>query len=879
MPANGKGRNGADVTTEGAAVHTDVAAFCLADQTFYDSPGNADGPAGRFAEADKRPPAGWVRVERAGRARMSPPEHLSPDQGWLIHVTATPANARRVLSQVWRHCVSARLAFAFAVGPSALLASGPPREDATLATVYPVSDQELRRALGELGRLLAHEPGPPVPGAPRWREGPLFTRYGAFASQHVWDGRDQRVRVLRDPDGNLAPDRPRPGLSIPDWVSTPAFLRTRLAASAAGDVLAALPYQIQSTARCWAGGATHHAVAADGRAVLVKQAFPHAGWDAAGADAASRLRREGEVLRHLAGLRCVPTVLDALAVDGHEFLVLERPSGRSLADWRDLRNPLLFPTGAPMRPDAYAAWAMRAHATLSAAVAKIHARGVVVGHLRPDAIWLDEHGAVRITDFELAASVDEARGRPGACGYLAPPDREGFAVDEYALAAIRLGLFLPLTAMTRRPPRRAGTLVAEVTAHFPAPAHLFATAVRTLAPTPAWTERPAAAAEAVIERVAAGTASWAALRDGLVQGILRTATFERADRLFPGSPAQFAPGGGLSLATGAAGVLYALHAAGARPPAAAEDWLTRAADQTVDLPVGLYDGLHGVSHVLRLLGRRQDADRLLERALATPAAHLPTGLFHGIAGVGLHLADLAARTGDVAAYQAAEAMVTHAADRLADPNRDLDRPGLLRGWAGVGLLFLRWWQLTGDDTLLALARTALRRDLDRCQLTPAGKLHAGARPGQPPCLDGAGGGVGVVLDEYLAVAPDERFAAARAAAIRTACGVWFPHPGLLNGRAGMLLFLTRRRRPPLDKAVAAHLRRLAWHLTPYQDGLAVPGPGLARLSADLATGAAGVLLAAARAHGLTAADLPLTSLCGQRGADPPLLMHAGCPLA
>ena len=43
--------------------------------------------------------------------------------------------------------------------------------------------------------------------------------------------------------------------------------------------------------------------------------------------------------------------------------------------------------------------------------------------------------------------------------------------------------------------------------------------------------------------------------------------------------------------------------------------------------------------------------------------------------------------------------------------------------------------------------------------------------------------------------------------------------------------------------VAEHVRRLGWHAVDYGGDLAFPGEKLLRLSMDLATGTAGVLLA------------------------------------
>jgi hypothetical protein len=60
-----------------------------------------------------------------------------------------------------------------------------------------------------------------------------------------------------------------------------------------------------------------------------------------------------------------------------------------------------------------------------------------------------------------------------------------------------------------------------------------------------------------------------------------------------------------------------------------------------------------------------------------------------------------------------------------------------------------------------------------------------------------------------------------------------------------------------DAAVVAHVRRLSWHALAYEEGLAFPGEYLLRLSMDLATGTAGVLLALGAALHDETVQLPL----------------------
>jgi hypothetical protein len=115
-----------------------------------------------------------------------------------------------------------------------------------------------------------------------------------------------------------------------------------------------------------------------------------------------------------------------------------------------------------------------------------------------------------------------------------------------------------------------------------------------------------------------------------------------------------------------------------------------------------------------------------------------------------------------------------------------------------------------------------------------------------PCLGDGSTGIGLVVDDYLAYRSDGDLAAA-AVGIRTAATTTSAmQPGLFNGRAGMILHLSRSLARRLHGTMTPHplvqdqLARLARHGLSSQ---AEPAPGGDhRRSMDLATGAAGVLL-------------------------------------
>ncbi|HEV2375247.1 MAG TPA: lanthionine synthetase LanC family protein [Streptosporangiaceae bacterium] len=359
---------------------------------------------------------------------------------------------------------------------------------------------------------------------------------------------------------------------------------------------------------------------------------------------------------------------------------------------------------------------------------------------------------------------------------------------------------------------------------------------------------------------------------------LASATPSRHDRLFPGDIQQFAnPAGGLSLGYGAAGVLYALSQTGERVCdhemwlAAHATWPRRGAS------IGLYDGLLGVAFVLHHLGDSQAALKTAELCLAEDWHHLGSSLHGGLAGVALVLAHLGEALAEPGLGDAGEQALDIVASRGA-VHAGSRRSGLMHGASGPALLFVRWFERTGDPAYLDLAADALHSDLDQCVTSHTGALQVDEGCRVVSCLGQGSVGIGLVMDEYLRHRHDERMACAVAGIRLAARSHFYVQSGLFNGRAGMILYLARLGRvtgadkarlgaadpdladPDLaDPDLAGHIRRLAWHAVSYGGGTAFPGDGLYRLSMDLATGTAGILLSLAVAADPHLPGLPFLS--------------------
>ncbi|MFD7455783.1 MULTISPECIES: class III lanthionine synthetase LanKC [unclassified Streptomyces] len=846
--------------------------YALADGHFYDTPdrltGDGHTAAPLYAVARREVPEGWRAARTGDWLTMTPldadGEPLpGPAQGWKIHASATRANAERIAEIVWDYCVPRRIPFKFV--PAAHLlhlrnAKYAPREGSgKFVTVYPVDEEQLRLVLTELGALLKGFEGPYILTDLRWDDGPLHVRYGAFARSYVVDERGSLVPAVRDGEGRLVPDRRDPSFRVPEWVTLPDFLAPQLAARNATTV-GDLPYRIEKALHFSNGGGVYAGTdTRDGRRVVLKEGRPHAGLAADGADAIARLEREKRALEQVAGTGVVPEVRDWFTLGEHRFLVMDFVEGRPLNSFFAERHPLLVPDPDPRAVADYTAWALRIHRAVERAVDAVHERGIVFHDLHVFNIMVaPDEESVFLLDFEAAAPVAE-NGRQVVAhpGFFAPPDRRGADVDRYALACLRLALFMPVTTLFVIDRGKAAHLAEVIAEQFPdVPRAFLDEAVAEITRDAAGPARGGSAR--LVE-----PADWPHSRDSMVKAILASATPERTDRLFPGDIAQFSDGGGLGLAHGAAGVLHALAETGAQRYEEGERWLLdRTAPPPAGTPLGLYDGLAGVALVLDRLGHRQRALDLVDGILRERWQNLSSDLHGGLAGLGLVLGHLAGTTGEPGLRERADEAAEIVVRRLAEPLPEAPRrrAGLLRGATGQALFLLRRHEATGDGELLAAAGRALRRDLASCVVREGGALEVDEGWRTLPYLGDGSVGLGMVIDDYLAHATDDtgELERARAGVLTAATCRFYAQPGLFQGRAGMILHLGRTTAPGADvrARLAEQLAGLGWLAMPYQGQLAFPGHQMMRLSMDLATGTAGCLLALGAALGDTPAALP-----------------------
>ncbi|MFD9334706.1 class III lanthionine synthetase LanKC [Streptomyces sp. NPDC060028] len=833
----------------------------LADREYYlPLPSVAD-PGQRFAPSEV-PPGLRGAAQGIWTAWGSPRTGLA-EQGWKIHVSARLDRAQHVLDTVAGICfsegvpfkhLSARLFFLFLHHKHAGRAQA-----GKFCAVYPPDTATARRLLERLRDALDGEEGPYVLTDRRFRDSrTVHYRYGSFGARSRLRADGTREGLVRDGSGREVVDLRLPAFQLPAGIADPFVEQEEQPHT--GPILIR-DYEVTRAVRLSNAGGTYQARdRRTGRTVFVKEARAHNGLVFDGTDAQQRLRHEYRVLRelHAAAPGVGPEPLDHFTEWEHDFLVTEYVAGQPLVGWLSRSSPLARADRTAESVAAYYEACRRLLAAVDASLERLHAAGYRFGDLSLGNVMVTPSGGVRLVDFEAASALSAAPSGMGTPGFTPPPgllraDTDPLLQDRYGMSAVAFAFLAPFNEIAEHAPGNLALLRRDLADVAP-PQDLWqrATAFHLTEgqaqdqdgpdrlPSPAELDTdPRGCLTRLAEEVAAG--------------LLEMADADRPDWAFPPSPEAFRTNN-LCLAYGTAGVVHALHRAGAAVPEEIRERLRRdALAQRDALPPGLLVGSAGIAQVLAGLGLLDEAVDLLRDADDHPLTASCGTLAGGRAGAGLGWLALHRLTGESSHLERAAA-AGEGLLRTPDLRATLgehDARGLLHGRSGLALFLHRLARDTDEARYLEAGRLLLHQELDRTFPLDDGALSisddARLTRAMPYLATGAAG-VAAALTRYVATAPDERCAAALprlVAGIRVSCAT--KEAGLYRGLAGLTWFLTGHAELTGTDAARRDAVRAATGLlkyaVPYRRGVRFLGAGSQRFTADLSSGGAGVLLA------------------------------------
>ena len=834
-------------------------AHTLAHDEYYAPLADLADPGPRYRPT--RVPSDWQTSTRDVWTAWNHPDARRASQGWKIHVSARLDRAQEVLDTVAEVCFARNVPFKHLSAQRFFLVTHHKHAHRAQAgkfcAVYPPDDETARHLLETLTESLRDEDGPYVLSDRRFGDSrTVHYRYGAFSARFRLLPDGSRQALVLDGSGHAVPDERQPYFVLPAGINDPFVAEEPEAHE--GSILIR-DYEIVGALQPSNAGGTYKARdIRTGRLVFIKEARAHNGHLATGSTAQERLRHEYEVLRsvHAAAPGVCPEPIEHFTEWEHDFLVTEFVEGDPLRTWVSRTSALVRAGRTAEQYAAYYDTTRRLLCSLDAALDGLHALGLRFGDISPGNIIVTADGEARLVDFESASPTDGPPDRLGTPGFAPPAalsrtNPDPLLTDRYGVAAIALAFLAPFHEVAWRAPASLTLLRHDLAAPAAAaapPDDLWARAT-TFHPV----DDEATAFPSPDELDADPLGCLRRLADDTVAGLLATAEPDRQDRVFPPPPQAFGTNF-VCVAYGTAGVVHALHRAGVPIPEEIEKRLRQdALNPREELPPGLDVGTAGIARVLAALGHLDEAIDLTQAADEHPITASCATLAGGRAGVGLtwlalHRLSRDERHLDRAAA-AGDAIL--ALDDVRPVIGEHDARGLLHGRSGLALFLHHLANETGDERYRAAGVRLLHEELDRTFQMDDGTLSISDNTvinRAMPFLATGAAGVATVTTRYLAAGQDERLAEAFPALFAgTAVTTCTKEAGLYEGLAGLVWFLAEHADATGDDAVRDKAVRAATALVkyaiPHTSGVRFLGSQALRFSADLSSGAAGVLLA------------------------------------
>ncbi|MFB7155430.1 class III lanthionine synthetase LanKC [Lysinibacillus sp. NPDC056232] len=798
-------------------------------------------------------PSNWVINSDKHWTYYSKSDSYLPVQGWKVHISSTPKEAKEMLKVVSNFLFENLVPFKHVSNVWELILKnskyGDRASSGKFITIYPNNENQFTFLLEKLHLLLNDfSKGPYILNDKRWLDGNVYFRYGAFKEMYLINGAS-RIPAIQNPLGELIPDSRAPYYTVPDFIEEPLIVKKmseehekiQTAVSELDN------YTIESALHFSNGGGVYVAnhIPSNTKVVL-KEGRPYAGLDGQGRDAVERLNHEASILKKLLGLESVVSFHKTFPEWEHVFLAEEYISGTSLDTWIATN----YPFSAQQDSNEYCNNACSILRQLKDALQSIHARDVGMGDLQPANVMVTASNDIKLIDFEAASHINDSI--PSGLmrlGFVGAPNLSREQTDWFALLRIARYVFLPIGP------------VQDI-------------AVNIIKKHDQWIfDQFGSQAMRLIEEIE----SECNKRSVIPQKSLLSAPskyFSRLDlpeiissiragivndlkcdiKLLSGDIRQYESLGGIfNILTGGFGVIMALMRTGDVPEKAKSWALKYSAEEYINqLDNGLFSGKAGVAGILYELGMIERSKAIYD-SIEVESDNADISIRTGLAGIGLafisasyipnlkSMLDRAIKIGLQLCSLLEKDIAVTSNDADAIPL------GLIDGWSGVSLFYSALFKATNEKVWLELSLQALEKDTSICIMDNSGTYQVNDKENTRfiPYLAGGSAGVGLSMIELRHLLKDPRWETELRGIGEVASSKCFYGSGLFRGLGGMIITANtidielQTGGRFLDKT----LNTLNLYVLSDNDKYFMPGDYCYKLSGDIFSGAAGMLLA------------------------------------
>ncbi|MGE7624851.1 class III lanthionine synthetase LanKC [Viridibacillus sp. NPDC096237] len=772
------------------------------------------------------------------------------NQGWKIHISTTFEDAKQILKIVSDILLERKVSFKHIVSDWDFINTNSKTANRASSgkfiTIYPPTDDEFLNLLDILYNTLhSYENGPYILSDKCWKNSNIYYRYGGF----IMMLNEKGEMCIKDEHDKLILDERVAYYQVPDFVKEFDQYLDSLNSTSVEDKIENNKfdeYEFLNAIRFNNGGGIYVAERKeDKKKVIIKEARPKSGLDGLKVDALERQKIEFDALSKLSEVEGVVNIIEYFKHWKHSFLVIEYVDGINLQSWVSANYP--YTNSSDIH--SYKEKVQNILSKLVSIIEEMHKKDVGMGDLQPANIIISQDLNVTLIDFETAHPKDSVN-RPTmrTIGFSHPNNKNNAERDWYAVKKILRYSLIPIGAIEDIDPDMYYYQYQWIGKVYGQDFLLFVEAIRDKCNQHLSTIEEKNCTNEVYKKPMKMDIS-------LIIENLRN-TIEKnlvlSEKLIHGDIRQYEnKEGKLNVQNGGAGAVLAFYRSGS----VKEDiinWIDNYLIKNIDSleQSGLFTGKAGIGTILYEIGYKKEAYKIFAN-INDNLDSSDISLRSGLSGIGLVLISLYIEEQDELYLEKAKSIAT-IIDTFISDNKDLKVTdwagipvGLMDGWSGVSLFYSTLYAATRQEAYYFKSIELIDKDLEKTKEDRNTLQTIDDSNRLIPYLSGGSLGIGVAI-VYLNRVSDKNLYQEELKLITNLYSVKCTiSPGLYDGAGSFLLI------PPLigkDDSEYTHkkdsvLDLLSLFLIPKENHILCPGQFCYRLSDDLFSGSAGIILA------------------------------------
>ena len=788
-----------------------------------------------------------------------------PDQGWKIHISAIPQNAREILQKTVPILVSNKVNFKFACNEFVLTLLNSKNwsrgGSGKFITIYP-PERLFKPLIQELYNELHSYVGPYILSDMRYRDAKvIYYRYGGFQPMEKLTVEGYKISLIKTPEGEFIQDNRPPFYNPPPWVKDPFGQEPRYEEN----ILLNNRYKVLFPISFSNSGGVYKAVDTfNNQEVIIKEARPFVNLQE-NISAKDLLEKEFEILKRIEDLGIAPKPISYFKEWEHFFLVEEFIKGMDLREYVVVNSPILKTNPEFEDYKNYFRSYRKIFLNLIDSIEKLHSRGIIFRDLSHNNIIIQDDLSVKLIDFESAYLMGSDRWiQIFTPGFASPSqilnEMPRFSDDIYSIGENLMSAIFPINQFFSLAPDARDRYLKDIIVDMNFPTKLkkiisistsggdrvdlrfLKTSLRKLRFPKPFKRQTSVLTDAEINRMIKGIRKY----------LFNSNKWERE----LGTPFPLYAEAYLtniySVAYGVSGILLSMLKCGFSPHKKQLEWFANQDFDDRDIPPGLYMGLSGIAWTLLKLGHEELGIKVFDKALSHPLVSDSVDMFYGMAGIGITSLQFYRKLGEDIYLSHAVQLSETISNKLEEADNLLHfkgtdgdvHYGYAHGTSGVALFMLYLYLATKDERFLNLSQRLMDFDLshavdykDAISWHPS-KEHSSTV--MPYVKYGTSGIISVLL-RINQITPFKQEYIHKG--LRDITRKYAIFPGQLNGLSGMgeTIIDAMSFKGDLDNHLQRLIKGVSLFMIKRPEGITFPSEGLFRISCDYGTGCSGIM--------------------------------------